>query len=299
MGDPRVLVLILTFDDYQDTLECLECIRELPTHLFDVIVCDNGSRDEVATRLATAIETHHPYVRLIRTPVNLGFAGGNAFALQTVSGDVYSHILLLNNDTVTTPDDLQLLVGMARERGSGIAGPTITYYDRRDVIWQGGGYLISWLGQLWVPDKNRRLPTTRPSAIPVDYVSGCAMLIDADLIRTQGFLDTSYFYSVEDLDYCTAARRNHWSVEYFTAPVVAHKVSKTSGGWQSSFSATHAVFGKGRFIRKHIYGWRRVTSVLYQVTIIIPVRWWRARDIELRALRRLYGAFLKGLGEKL
>lgn len=292
----KVLVIILAFNEYEDTLGCLDSLSGLRQEEFDVVVCDNGSRTEIAAQLRTNLKKYHPTVCLLRSNTNLGFAGGNTFVLDTVGLVRYSHVLLLNNDTVSSPRDLKLLFDGAAARGSAIAGPTVTYFDQPNVVWQGGGTLLTWLSQLSVPGKNHSLDSIEPVVKAVDYISGCAMLVSRRFIEAHGFLDPSYFYGVEDIDYCTLAVKNGCSVDYFPKPVVAHRVSRTSGGWHSRFSAWHSIWGKGRFIWKHVRGLKWVTSVMFQVLVVIPAKWQRCPDCQLGDIWHLYRAFFMGLG---
>jgi len=45
MNQPSVYVVILNWNGWQDTIECLESVFRLDYPSFRVIVCDNGPRD--------------------------------------------------------------------------------------------------------------------------------------------------------------------------------------------------------------------------------------------------------------
>jgi GT2 family glycosyltransferase len=73
----RVYVLILNWNGYQDTIECLESVFRSTYPNFQVVVCDNASSDGSLERIAAWAEgqpqvgmaEHHPLTRLSYPPV--------------------------------------------------------------------------------------------------------------------------------------------------------------------------------------------------------------------------------------
>ncbi len=43
--NPRISILVLNWNGWRDTIECLESLYQISYPLFDVIILDNGSRD--------------------------------------------------------------------------------------------------------------------------------------------------------------------------------------------------------------------------------------------------------------
>ena len=94
-----------TADDLRNCLKSLEAVRsELP---FEVIVVDNNSEDYSPDM----VEAEFSWVRLERMQRNLGFTGGNNYALKLITG---KHALLLNSDTIVYPGSLKTLVDFLR-----------------------------------------------------------------------------------------------------------------------------------------------------------------------------------------
>src|SRR5215216_1455804 len=59
-GLPRVHILLLNFNGWRDTLECLESVLRLDYPDFRVIVCDNGSSDGSVDRITAWAEGSEP-----------------------------------------------------------------------------------------------------------------------------------------------------------------------------------------------------------------------------------------------
>ena len=153
---PRVYIILVNWNGWQDTIECLESVFRLDYPDYRVIVCDNASTDGSAEQIkswangqldvhaanpkletstkptvprpipfletsaherATLPEDRAARLILIHTGSNLGFAGGNNIGLRyALSIGDLQFAWLLNNDTIATPDALSELVRRMNER---------------------------------------------------------------------------------------------------------------------------------------------------------------------------------------
>jgi GT2 family glycosyltransferase len=108
------------------TALCLESIARHTPEPHEVVVVDNGSPD------ATAGWCEERGATVIRSRVNLGFAGGVNLGLAAARGEV---AVLLNNDALATPGWLTaLLAALGREPGVGIAGPRSNWVSDDQII---------------------------------------------------------------------------------------------------------------------------------------------------------------------
>jgi GT2 family glycosyltransferase len=106
-------VVVVNYNGAHLLPPCLEGLRrqDLPAGTFETVVVDNASRDGSLDLLARDF----PEVRVIASPVNTGFAGGNNLALRTVSTP---YVVLLNNDAVPEPDWLRNLLAPFEAAGA-------------------------------------------------------------------------------------------------------------------------------------------------------------------------------------
>lgn len=70
---PKVSIIILNWNGWEDTLECLQSVQQINYPKFRILVVDNGSSDESVAQIRQAF----PDVELLETGKNLGYAGGN------------------------------------------------------------------------------------------------------------------------------------------------------------------------------------------------------------------------------
>lgn len=222
-GAKRVAIIVLNWNGLADTLACLTSLQQLDYPAYEVIVVDNGSTDHSAE----AIRAAHPWVTLIETGENLGYVGGNnrglAYARQTAA----DYGLLLNNDTEVSPNFLQFLVEAAEQDPAvGIVGPTIYYFDEPEVIWSAGGSIDWQQGDTAMIGLNQvDQGQFGPSPRPVQFVTGCALLIKMGIVNQVGLLDDRFFAYYEETEWCVRASRAGFKVLHVPQAKIWHKIS--------------------------------------------------------------------------
>jgi GT2 family glycosyltransferase len=106
-------VIIVNYNGAHLLPACLDGLAEQADDVttFDTVVVDNASVDNSRELLAR----DYPWVRVIASPTNLGFAGGNNLALRQVNTP---YAVLLNNDAVPQSGWLHNLLDAFRRPGS-------------------------------------------------------------------------------------------------------------------------------------------------------------------------------------
>lgn len=252
----RVHVVIVNWNGWRDTLECLDSLLRSGGVDFSVIVCDNASRDGSADRLQEWAEAHlaGDFERLPRgaaetgcakratrrlvlidNGANLGFAGANNVGMRCAMSDpACEYVWLLNNDTAVEPDALARAVSrMDDEPSLGLCGSTLVYFHERESVQAFGGARYSQL-----TGKSSHIGAfAHIAGIPVDgtaverelsYVIGAAMLVRRDFIERVGYMQEDYFLYFEELDWAARGARD-FRLGYAPRSVVFHKEGATIG----------------------------------------------------------------------
>lgn len=215
-----------------------------------VWVVDNASADGSAGMVATEF----PQARLIASPQNLGFAGGNNLALRELGfGDPTQrddqkplptphslipkpqYLLLLNPDAEPIGDAIGQMARFLREHpGVGGVGAQLRYPDGR---FQHAAFAFPGLLQLWFdlfPPRPRRLLDSRLNGryprrlyqaghpFPVDFVLGAALMVRREAIEAVGLLDEGYFMYAEEVDWCWRMQRAGWPLWCVPSAQVIH-----------------------------------------------------------------------------
>jgi Glycosyl transferase family 2/Glycosyl hydrolases family 2, TIM barrel domain len=113
---PRVSVVVCSHNGSSTIRDCLEGIEQLDYPDVEVIVVDDGSKDETAA-VAEGFD-----VRLIRT-ANLGLSSARNIGIGAASGEI---VAFLDDDSVPDPHWLRYLVSELLESDhAGVGGPNI------------------------------------------------------------------------------------------------------------------------------------------------------------------------------
>lgn len=226
MMGPKVSIVVLNWNGYKDTAECVQSLRKAVYPALETIVVDNGSTDGSFNALKRRFPSG---VRFIGTGRNLGFAGGCNTGIRTALENGADYVLLLNNDTVVAPDFVSELVAAAEgEPRAGILCSKVYFHDRPDVIWYAGAYfneLLGWGRHLGFNRKDAGDSGTMETGRP----TGCAMMVTRELCETTGLFDEDYFCYAEDLDWGMRAKKAGFKVLYVPSSKVWHKISASSG----------------------------------------------------------------------
>lgn len=220
-SDPQVFVIVLNWNQPRDTIACLRSLQLLEYPSYEVTVVDNGSTDGSDA----LIEAGFPQVAVIRNETNVGFAAGNNVGITDALERGADYVLLLNNDTVVAPDLLTALITEGqRDVGTGILGPTIYHYHQPHNVWKVGG-TIDGLGRTWDLAANLGRNIESESPRPVDFVTGCAMMVKRTVMDRVGLIDPRFFIYYEELDWCIRAKRAGFAVVYVPRAKVWHKIA--------------------------------------------------------------------------
>ncbi|WKZ32485.1 MAG: glycosyltransferase family 2 protein [Thermodesulfobacteriota bacterium] len=223
---PKVSIIVLNWNGYKDTAECVQSLKKAAYPDLEIIVVDNGSVDGSLNALKRRFPSG---IRFIGTGKNLGFAGGCNAGIRQALQDGADYVLLLNNDTVVAPDFVKELVAAAEvEPRAGILCSKVYFHDRPDVVWYSGAYFNSLLGWGRHLGFNRKDPGGS-GAMETGRPTGCAMMVTRELCERTGLFDEDYFCYAEDLDWGMRAKKSGFKVLYVPSSKVWHKVSASSG----------------------------------------------------------------------
>lgn len=224
----RPTVVVVTWQGAHLLPACLSSLRE-QTLAHDVLVVDNASTDGTAELLAGSF----PEVRVLRLPVNTGFAGGVAAALEVIDAPL---VALLNNDATADPGWLAALTDHLERHPRAaavtsrmlLAGSDPVRVNNAGVLLRSDGY-----------GADRGLgddPARWDEAGDVFGFSGGAALLRREAVAAVGGFPAPFFLYYEDTDTSWRLRLAGWQVRYEPAAVVHHEHAATSDVRSSSFA---------------------------------------------------------------
>ncbi len=283
-------IILVNYNGLSYIAPCLDSIRQFAPPRTEVIMVDNGSGDGSDSLVAR----EYPWVQLVKSERNLGFATGNNLAAMRSGGTV---TLLLNTDTVLLEPLAPAMQWLEEHPEYGIL--TIEMVDAQRIPRACTGHFptplrLAFLRTMLVdPDKYRD-----QEACEVDWVQGSFLLIRTDLWRTLGGLDDRYFMYSEDIDLC---RRAHDSG--FKSGILPRMRYVHIGGFNPSRFPTQ-IASLSIYVDRHMGGIRKWCAIgVLLLGCLARVVWYQFRAVLLRdeasrtvvkACRQALAGFLPG-----
>jgi GT2 family glycosyltransferase len=255
-----ISLIIVSFNTREVLRESLESVeRERGNYRLEVFVVDNHSHDGSVAM----VEAEFPHVRVLRSPVNLGFGAANNVALELATG---RYIVLLNSDAFLLPDSLRLSVDhMDADPAVGLAGGRLV---GRDMALQPSARMFpSILSDFLVmTGLAHKFPQSKffgqfdrtwadpLQAAEVDWVPGAFSIIRREALRKVGFFDPEFFLYSEEVDLCRRIQNAGYKIMYWPDIAVIHV-----GGESSRQIKTLEMSSSGA----QLIRWRMRSTLLY------------------------------------
>jgi GT2 family glycosyltransferase len=282
----KVTAIVLNYNGYQDTLECVQSLLKVNYPLLDIVIIDNDSTDDSIYNLTTFFEkystnfklpnqkesrTDNKSVKIINSGINGGYGFGNNVGIKYALASGADYVLILNNDTIVKPDFISPLVDAAEEDPViGIVSSKILYHHDKSKIWSVGGEVTPLLKNVThyffnQIDSRQKIPEQ------LNFISGCMWLIRKDVFLKVGFINEEYFMYVEDVEYCHRVISKGYKLTVIPESQVFHKVGSAGGGRLSPFS----IYWKSKNMYKYITTYESGLSGILPLLNIFVVRTFR------------------------
>jgi len=183
-----ISIIIPVCNQLHLTRNCLYNIKKFTKESYELIVVNNGSKDQTKYVLDRRRD-----IKVIHNEKNEGFAKACNKGIEIASGDL---ILLLNNDTLVGPNWLRNLVKCINSAPDiGMVGQTSNFV--------GGSQLIKGPRREKQEEFTKKYNHHNPRKwFNVDFLSGFCLLIKREVIDKIGLLDERFeIGSYEDDDY--------------------------------------------------------------------------------------------------
>jgi GT2 family glycosyltransferase len=261
---PTIISVILNTNRRDDTLACLGSLSQTQYPANQALVVDNGSTDGSVA----AINAAFPATQVLSLTENRGYAGNNNVGITWALAQGADWVFVLNEDTILAKDCLTRLVAVGEgDPRIGIVGPMVYHFDEPTVIQSAGGRLgPSWSALLMANNEPDTGQFRQPR--PVEWISGCAMLIRRGVLEQIGLFDERFFIYWEEIDLCVRARAAGWQLLHVPQAGLWHK------GVKRDYRPTPAI----------TYYTTRNLFLLLQKNHAPPGAWLRAMARTLRTL---------------
>ncbi len=280
MQDIDLRCVILNYQGYEMTSRCIQALIQSGLEATRMILVDNGSAGDDASKLGGKF----PDISVIALERNVGFSAGMNAGIRHALRMGCDYVLLLNNDTLMSPEALKELRTAASKRPDAwILVPNQAFHS-----------------SLLRPSRSSK--TVQAEVRTVIRAAAFCWLVRTTAFKVVGLFDEQFFFGREDLDYSRRLTRFGHPILEVQQALVYHKSQGSDSAEENirELRAYHMARGCGLYLSKHFRG----LSLLYQGLATVPLL---LRDI--LAMQVSYGlgtrwisltlvGFVHGLGFK-
>jgi len=195
---PRKVSVVIVSWNGRSHLET--CLRGLASQHAPGLACehwvfDNGSDDGTMDWLSA----NYPDVKVIRSPVNLGFCAANNRIVAETDADL---LVFLNNDTLPEPDWLGELVTAIADAPADVAAVTGLIVDWSGKKLDFGTGVMAFDGYAFQVDLRRPLGTAARPVAGQEQLFGCGanLIVRRESFLAAGGFDDEFFAYFDDVD---------------------------------------------------------------------------------------------------
>lgn len=242
----KIGIIVLNWNKPDLTIKTIDSLLKIKHSSFsyEIFLVDNGSSDDSLHQLSQNFSSNN-LITLLTTNTNLGFVGGNNFAIKQILKENFNYILLINNDVLVDPEFLENLVNASKKNFS-LVSPKIYFapgyeyhldrYSKKElgqVLWFAGGKM-DWANiygsHIGVDEVDHKQYDSINDN--VDFLTGCCLLIKRQVFDQIGLLDERFFMYLEDADFCQRAKKYGFKMAYIPQSKIWHlnAGSSKSGG---------------------------------------------------------------------
>ncbi len=227
----QLAIIVLNYKTPGFVVDCLHSLNgQIDPQTQEVIVVDNCSGDDSVIEIEKAIESAGwgSWARVVRSPVNGGFAAGNNVGIKASNAKV---CLLLNSDTIVRDGAIETLMRTLDEHPEiGMIGPQLEWPDGTHQIstFRYGTPITEMIYASRLGIIERVFPKhvvareLHAFTIGIDWISFACVAIRREVFEAVGLLDEGYFMYFEDVALCRRATKAGFVIGYQPDARVVH-----------------------------------------------------------------------------
>jgi len=219
MMTKKVLIVIVNFNSSEYGGDCFYSLKKInyPSDSYKILIIDNASTDNSLE----FIRQNFSQFEIIRNNKNLGFASANNQGCSYALANNFDYIYLLNQDTVVTPNFLQVAVSVAESNQ--VIGAVQSKLLLPDGRINSLGNDLHYLGFGFCRDYKQADHRASAQTVEINFASAAGALYRLSALKQVGLFDQDFFLYHEDSDLSWRLKLAGYSVILALNSVVIHK----------------------------------------------------------------------------
>lgn len=284
--EKRLAVILLNYNNYDETIRCVNRLENIGVSDDSIVVVDNHSTDGSVDYLKKGIVN----IKIIENDVNGGYAAGNNKGILYAESMGFKYVCVMNCDMQFTYDFITPLIDYLLSNSDvGVVGPCLRRSEN-GLIAGAGGTIHLYTGKSNFNFKDQVYRQMGP--IECDYISGGCMVAKIENLKDVGLIPEVYFLDYEDNELCMTLKRNGMKVVCLSNVYIFHEgestIDKISGLGIYFMQRNRVLFEKrnANFIQK---------LVCYPIFILSAIKNFFGKNSNTR---NAYKAYMDGITEK-
>ncbi len=243
--EKKLLVVILTWNDYKNTIKCLESASNIQEKNIFFLLVDNNSTDKSIANIKKNFKFQDVAIKkylefkskflFLKNPINLGCGAGHNSGYEFAIKNDFEYVARIDNDMEFQKNFFKENLKLLDENLNIQAlSPKIMYYfNPKQIWWMGCKIGNSLKFQTHMRDypyhlddkpQYKGLKTT-------DAIAGCASIMRTSRLKKVGLSDIDFFYGPEDVEFSfrLKTKNNDNSLIVNLDSKIYHKVTQSFG----------------------------------------------------------------------
>lgn len=260
---PLVSIITVNYNGTEITDQFLNSLLQISYKNIEVFVVDNAS--EVSP---DELKIKYPFIKLIKSKTNVGFAAGNNLGIRVAKG---KYFFLLNNDTEVAPNFLEPIVElMETNENIGVSSSKLLYYSKPNTIQYAGHNGINlYTGRGFVVGYLKTDSEKYNTSYKTELAHGAAMMISRKALNKIGLMAELFFLYYEEIDFCERVKQAGFEIWFCGCSVVYHKESMSTGK-SSPLKIYYLTRNRLIYSRRNTKAFQHYACILFFLFISFP-----------------------------
>ena len=245
----NLTIVIVTYRTDEKILK--DCLNSIDPQV-NILLVENSKDIAVKEK----IENSYPNVKVLLSGSNLGYGAGNNFGLSRVK----TKFALVLNPDVTLEKKFFSIINNYLDQQINFHIIGVNYED--DPKWKTSGLFSEFDKRIKVKNEKK---FNQDSLIEVDWVVGCAMLINLEKFDTKKLFDESIFLYFEEFDLCRRVKNNQGKIYSSKNLLAKHLGQKGSAATDPEYSLESIIFRDWHFMWSTFYYYNKYYGYFYAV----------------------------------
>lgn len=224
---------MLNYNNYQITIECIDSIISTCCIPYEIIVVDNGSKDDSVIRFKECLELDkYKDIVLIESKENGGFSKGNNLGFDYCYNKLKcDYVVISNNDVIFQNNCIENLVNVLKENNNCIVSIPKIKDINSNYVFEPYTRKNNFFQLLEIQNnRNNTMNWNEIEGVTKVYsFSGCCFAVNAKLFNEIGRFDENVFLYYEESIVAEKCEKKHFDILVSPNAEIIHNQGTTTG----------------------------------------------------------------------